>query len=236
MLSGLKKNSPVLYARKLHKAFHDRPVLQGLDLEARQGELTVLLGPSGCGKTTLLRCLAGLERPDSGNLSVQGRVGMVFQGFHLFPHLDVLENLARAPRVVLGLGRAEAEARARGLLEKVGLASHARHHPLQLSGGQQQRAAIARSLAMAPRVMLYDEPTSALDPSLTRRLSNLLQELRAEGLCQIVVTHDLRFARSCADQVAYLEEGRILELSPANSFFKSPRHPKAKKFLRHAHA
>lgn len=219
--------------RNLHKSFHAVPVLRGVDLCVEKGGLTVILGPSGCGKSTLLRCLNGLEKPDQGRVEVTGRVGMVFQGFHLFPHLSVLENLCLAPRVVDRLSHREARLRAMDLLARVGLSSHAHHYPSQLSGGQQQRAAIARSLAMSPQVICFDEPTSALDPGLAGEVLEAMRSLQAEGMTLLVVTHDLRYARRCAGHVAYMEEGRIVESAPSRKFFARPAHAGARRFLSH---
>jgi polar amino acid transport system ATP-binding protein len=249
----MNKASPSISVSDLHKSFHGTEVLRGVDLEVRPHELTVVLGPSGCGKSTLLRCLNGLELLDRGKIQIAGltlepgpravlehqaaqvrsRVGMVFQSFHLFPHLTVLENLSLAPRVVGKKGREESEALSFSLLAKVGLSRHARHHPHQLSGGQQQRAAIARSLAMSPQVLLLDEPTSALDPSLAFEVLAVMKDLHAEGMTQVLITHDLRFARKFADRVAFMVQGKIVEHSSAKTFFSRPRHPQARAFLKH---
>jgi polar amino acid transport system ATP-binding protein len=240
----------------LRKSFAGHAVLRGVDLAVADRELTVLIGPSGCGKSTLLRCLNGLEAADAGRIRVddiaieraagkdpgaefaarthqlRGRVGLVFQAFNLFPHMTTLENVARPTTIVRGVPREEARSRARALLEKVGLGDHAEHYPRQLSGGQQQRAAIARALAMQPRVMLYDEPTSALDPELAEEVLNVMRSLNAEGITQIVVTHEMRFARDVADKVAFLTGGEIVEEGPPERIFAAPADPRTRQFLR----
>ncbi len=213
----------------LKKSFQGNPVLQGVDLVVDASQLTVLIGPSGCGKSTLLRCLNGLETFDEGSISVSGisfhrvpgrpqadaeflkishqlraMMGMVFQSFNLFPHMTTVDNVARPPSIVKGVPPREARANAHRLLEKVGLKDKAELYPAQLSGGQQQRAAIARALAMKPKVLLYDEPTSALDPALVDEVLDVMKELDAEGITQIVVTHEMRFARDVAEKIVFL--------------------------------
>jgi polar amino acid transport system ATP-binding protein len=217
----------VIRAEGLTKRLGDRAVLAGLDLEIARGELFCLVGGSGSGKTTLLRCLGGLEPIDAGRILVgdaaiqagsngealrllRRRVGMVFQEFHLFPHRTALDNVALAPVVVLHEPRPSAEERARVLLERVGLDGLSARYPSALSGGQKQRVAIARALAMRPEVLLYDEPTSALDPALIGEVAALMASLRADGLTQVVVTHEMRFAREVADRAGFLEGGRIV--------------------------
>lgn len=220
----------------LHKSYQNTPVLKGIDLKIKDRETVVLIGRSGCGKSTLLRCINNLETFDQGKITVgdiqlerplsssdtergfqkkanhlRAQAGMVFQSFNLFPHLTVLENLTLAPQVVKETPREEAEATALALLEKVGLASHAHHSPSQLSGGQSQRAAIARALAMSPQAMLYDEPTSALDPGLVDEVLDVMKKLSEEGMTQIVVTHEMRFAKDVADRVVYIEDGLVVE-------------------------
>jgi ABC-type polar amino acid transport system ATPase subunit len=233
------------------------PVLRGATMRVRKGELAVLIGPSGCGKTTLLRCFNGLERFDTGDLVVAGvhvdgmdrapghsgaarreirdlrqKVGFVFQQFNLFPHLDALENICLAPLKVRGRSRAEAVDTAMRLLKKVGLEEKSKSYPEQLSGGQQQRVAIARSLAMEPEVMLYDEPTSALDPSMRDEVLNVMRDLRAEGITQVVVTHEMGFAREGADTVSFTLGGRIHESGTPAEIFGSPRTEEARSFLK----
>jgi polar amino acid transport system ATP-binding protein len=233
------------------------PVLVGASLSVNEGELVVLIGPSGCGKTTLLRCMNGLERFDTGHLTVAGmevegtsqapdrsakakdeirelrkRVGFVFQQFNLFPHLDVLANVTLAPVKVRGAARENAEERGLELLRKLGLEAKAHAFPEQLSGGQQQRVAIARSLAMEPRVMLYDEPTSALDPSMRDEVLKVMKELRAEKITQVVVTHEMGFAREAADTVFFTLGGRIHEHGAPAKIFQSPEKPETREFLK----
>ena len=216
-----------------------------------------MIGPSGCGKSTFLRCLNCLEIFDRGKISIgdislerssphapldrrfQAKarmlrlsVGIVFQSFNLFPHLTVLENVMKAPTVVKGLPKREVEVTARTLLGKVGLETHVHHYPSQLSGGQQQRAAIARALAMAPKVMLYDEPTSALDPGLVDEVLQVMKRLDEDGMTQIVVTHEMRFARDVADTIVYVEDGQIVEISSPVQIFSAPNDERTKRFLR----
>jgi ABC-type polar amino acid transport system ATPase subunit len=219
----------------LHKAFQGRPVLKGVSLSFAPGRLSVLIGRSGSGKSTLLRCFNGLERPDAGHLSSHARMGMVFQQFHLFPHLDILDNLLLAPRVAQGRrddGALRAECLA--LLAKVGLDGHARHYPSQLSGGQQQRAAIARAPACRPEVLLYDEPTSSLDPHLAEEVLQVMARLRRDGLTQVLVTHELDFARRYADHVVFLEDGVVVEQGPPKALFGRPQDARTRRFLKGA--
>ncbi len=241
---------------KAFKKFHGRNVVEDISLQVEPGDLVALIGPSGCGKSTLLRCMNGLETLDGGSMQILGtqlrspaelgegefhkraqairqQVGMVFQSFNLFPHLTILENLLMAPMVVRKAGREEAESIARALLVKVGLAEKAEQYPNELSGGQQQRAAIARALAMAPKLMLYDEPTSALDPTLVHEVLRVMKQLDVEGMTQIVVTHEMKFARDVADRIVYLENGRIVEMGPPEKIFTNPEHESTRNFLRH---
>jgi ABC-type polar amino acid transport system ATPase subunit len=220
--------------------------LDGASLTVRQGEVVCLIGPSGSGKSTLLRTFNGLEAIDGGRLWVEGaplppggaalnrlrtRVGMVFQQFNLFPHLSALHNLMLAPCKVLGLTPVEAEARARALLAKVGLAEKADARPGQLSGGQQQRVAIARALAMQPDIMLFDEPTSALDPEMVGEVLDVMKALAREGMSMCVVTHEMGFARAVAHRVAFMDAGRVeFEAAPA-PFFTASGHPRLQRFL-----
>jgi polar amino acid transport system ATP-binding protein len=241
----------------VHKSFGDNEILKGIDLQVRQGEVVCLLGPSGSGKSTLLRCINGLVMPDKGHVSVGGtligrkaqngklhdlngreaagqreRIGMVFQQFNLFPHLDVWENLMLGPRAHRRGGKAELEEKARHLLAKVGLASRASAYPSQLSGGQQQRVAIARALMMAPDLMLFDEPTSALDPELVGEVLDTMRSLAQEGMTMIVVTHEMAFARQVADRVVFMADGRVVEDTAPALFFDSPETERARAFLR----
>ena len=239
----------------LWKSFNGAPVLRNISLDVQASELVVIIGPSGCGKSTLLRCLNGLELFDSGKVSIgsialerhegskardlnsrlrslREEVGMVFQSFNLFPHLTLIQNVTKAPVVVKGMDRKSAEAKAKELLEKVGLSDRIDYYPSQLSGGQQQRAAIARALMMSPRVMLYDEPTSALDPSLVNEVLQIMRKLDEDGLTQIVVTHEMRFARDAADRIVFLSEGEVVESASPRDFFTSPKDPRAREFIR----
>ena len=236
------------------KRFGALEVLRGIDLEVRAGEVLALVGPSGGGKSTLLRLLNGLEIRDGGSLEVLGtdvplggpaadpngafwrplrrRIGFVFQAFHLYPHRTALENVALAPQKVAGLPREEARARARALLERVGLSSKVDARPRTLSGGQQQRVAIARALAMDPDLLLCDEPTSALDPETTGEVLDVLRDLaQTHERTLMIVTHELAFAREAADRVAFLEQGTLLELGPAAEVLERPQHPRTRAFL-----
>jgi polar amino acid transport system ATP-binding protein len=238
----------------LVKAFGSHRVLDGLDLRIPRGALVVLIGPSGCGKTTLLRCLNGLETFDAGRLtiagvdverprhagaeldglvhSIRGRVGIVFQAFNLFPHRTVLDNVTLAPRLVKGEGREAAERRAMEMLGVVGLREKAADYPAAISGGQQQRVAIARGMAMEPEVMLYDEPTSALDPERVDEVLDVMEALKAKGITQVVVTHEMAFAREAADLVCFLDGGRIVEQGPPAAVLTRPAEPRTQAFLR----
>ncbi len=222
--------------------------LRGVSMEVAPGEKRVIVGPSGCGKSTLLRCVNLLEVPDAGTVEVGGvlvngpgaatdlhraRTGMVFQRFHLFPHLTALENVALAPRVVLGLGEEEARERARSMLERVGLADRAGEWPLRLSGGQQQRVAIARALAMEPRAMLFDEVTSALDPELVQEVLAVMRDLAASGMTMMIVTHEMRFAREVGTILTFMDAGRIVEEGPPAEVLDHPREPRTRAFLRY---
>ncbi len=235
----------------VHKRFGDQPVLCGINLEVAKGEVSVLLGPSGCGKSTLLRTINGLESFDRGSVSVDGlvleaapsarrdqvvsqirrRVGMVFQQFHLFPHLTVLQNIMEAPTQVLRQRRSEAEERAWQLLDRVGLRDKAYAFPTTLSGGQQQRAAIARALAMSPDVLLFDEPTSALDPQMTWEVVQVISDLASSGQTMLIVTHAMQFAKQVAHQVHVMHAGRIIESGPAEQVFQHPQHEWTRHFL-----
>ncbi|MFH8626151.1 amino acid ABC transporter ATP-binding protein [Streptomyces vietnamensis] len=242
--------------RAVHKRFGALHVLRGIDLDVRAGEVTVVLGPSGSGKSTLLRTINHLEKVDSGTVGVDGvlvgyrrsgnklyelrereilkqrtRIGFVFQNFHLFPHLTVLENIVEAPVSALKRPRKEAEATALALLERVGLADKAAAYPKQLSGGQQQRVAIARALALEPSLLLFDEPTSALDPELVGEVLDVIKDLAASGTTMIVVTHEIGFAREVADTVVFMDEGRIVEQGSPAEVFDSPRHERTRAFL-----
>ena len=247
--------NPLISVENLQKSYGDAVALTGISFEVQASELTAIIGPSGCGKSTLLRCLNGLELFDSGAIRIaeitlerhneqrtrdlssrlrqlREEVGMVFQSFNLFPHLTVLENTTLAPVVVKKIDRKTAEHEARELLAKVGLSDRVDYYPSQLSGGQQQRAAIARALAMAPKVMLYDEPTSALDPSLVGEVLSIMRQLDDEGMTQIVVTHEMRFARDAADKIIVLDKGSIIEEDSPDVIFSAPRDERTREFLR----
>jgi ABC-type polar amino acid transport system ATPase subunit len=237
---------PMVRVEKVNKAFGATPILRDISMEVMPGEVVVLIGASGSGKTTLLRCINRLETIDSGRIWVDGvllpdteaelnrkrsEIGMVFQRFNLFPHLTALQNVALAPMTVKNIGRTEAEALGRKLLEKVGLADKVGAYPSRLSGGQQQRIAIARALAMNPKLMLFDEPTSALDPELVGEVLDTMKRLSDEGMTMIVVTHVMGFAREVADRICFLEGGTILEQGTPEEIFGRPRHERTRAFL-----
>lgn len=239
-------DGPALRARGVSKRFGNLVVVDALDLDVAVSEVVVMLGPSGSGKSTLLRCFNGLERVDAGVIEVAGvrldpacdtihavraKVGMVFQQFNLFPHLNALDNVALAPRIVLKLSKEQAMSQARQRLERVGLGAKLDAYPAELSGGQQQRVAIARALAMDPQVMLFDEPTSALDPEMIGEVLAVMRDLAESGMTMIVVSHEIGFAREVAHRVIFLDEGRILESGPPAQVLSAPRHPRAKEFF-----
>lgn len=248
---------PILAAQDIVKSFDETTILRGISLSIAEGDLVSIIGPSGCGKSTFLRCLNFLEIPDSGSVTIDGitinlteadqqwdgataaqaralrtRVGMVFQSFNLFPHKTLLENVMLAPMVVKREGRSSVEERALELLKKVRLGDLAQRYPSQLSGGQQQRAAIARALAMAPKVMLYDEPTSALDPELVDEVLQVMRDLDKEGMTQIVVTHEMRFARDASDYIVFMQGGEIVEIADDDEIFQNPKDTRTRQFLR----
>lgn len=239
--------APVLEARDLVKRFGSLAALDGVSLAIRPGTATAILGPSGSGKSTLLRCLNFLVRPDEGEVRLDGvlsdldhpptldahraRVGMVFQQFHLFPHLNVWQNVALAPRVVRRVSASDARALAARQLARVGLSDKLDAHPGELSGGQQQRAAIARALAMEPAVLLFDEPTSALDPELTGEVLAVMRQLAAEHTTMVVVTHDVAFARAAAHEVVFMDAGKIIERGPPSQVIDAPQTDRARRFF-----
>jgi glutamate transport system ATP-binding protein len=238
--------TPLVVVDKVNKSFGDLHVLKDVDLTVDRGEVVVVIGPSGSGKSTLCRCINRLEPVDSGRITIDGvplpeegkalaklraDVGMVFQSFNLFAHKTVLQNVTLGPTKVRGLGKKEANERGMHLLERVGIAEKADRVPAELSGGQQQRAAIARALAMEPKVLLFDEPTSALDPEMIKEVLDVMVELASEGKTMIVVSHEMGFARSAAQQVVFMDGGRVLETAPPEEFFGSPKTDRAKDFL-----
>ncbi len=247
---------PMVEAQKVRKSFGRLEVLKGVDLVVPRGSVTCLIGPSGSGKSTLLRCVNHLEKVTAGRLYVDGDligyreregvlheiserdaakqradIGMVFQSFNLFPHRTVLGNIVEAPVHVKGIPAKKAEDRAMELLQMVGLAHKADAYPVQLSGGQQQRVAIARALAMDPKLMLFDEPTSALDPELVGEVLNVMRGLAEQGMTMIVVTHEMGFAREVADQVAFMEDGRIVELGTPAEVLDNPANQRTRDFM-----
>ncbi len=240
---------PIIDVQSIDKFFYTPERLQALNrvsCSVAPGEVVVIIGPSGSGKSTFLRCLNRLEYADSGHIIIDGvdildpkcdinairaEVGMVFQSFNLFPHKTVLENLTMAQMTVRGRSRQEAEAKGMALLEKVGIAEKFAVKPDQLSGGQQQRVAIARSLAMDPKIMLFDEPTSALDPEMVGEVLDVMKNLAREGMTMVVVTHEMGFAREVADRVLFMDKGEILEQGAPEHFFTAPTHERTKEFL-----
>lgn len=222
------------------KWFGTFQALKGIELSVDAGEIVVICGPSGSGKSTLIRCINGLESYDSGAIHVsgsrdltrlKGKVGMVFQHFHLFPHLTVLENLTLAPMRTLKLSKQAAHERAMHFLQRVHIAEQADKYPVQLSGGQQQRVAIARSLCMKPEIMLFDEPTSALDPEMINEVLDVMVELAHDGMTMLCVTHEMGFAKKVADRVVFMDEGEIIETAPPQELFSAPRHERTQAFL-----
>ena len=243
----------MLSINNLHKSFGDHEVLKGIDLRINKGEVIVLLGASGSGKTTLLRCLNVLETPDAGTLTfddgslsidfslpltkekiqaLRKKSGMVFQNYNLFPHKTALENITEGLIVVQKMPKAEAEQKARHLLERVELADKANFYPFQLSGGQQQRIGIARALAIEPQLVLFDEPTSALDPELVQGMLALMKSLASEGWTMVIVTHEIQFAREVADQVILMGDGKIIEQGTPEQLFEHSTNPRTNAFLR----
>ncbi len=233
--------------QSLSKCFGKLVVLKDINFRVREGECVAIIGPSGTGKSVFLRSIALLETPESGSICIRGtditkqsvdinkireKMGMVYQGFHLFSHLNVLENITLAPRKVRNKSKKEAEQKARELLALVGLSEKAESYPHQISGGQQQRIAIARCLAMEPAIMLFDEPTSALDPTMTREVLAIMRKLTKMGLTMIIVTHEMSFAREVADRVVYMDEGGIYEEGTPDEIFDHPRKEKTKAFIR----
>lgn len=238
--------APIIELRHVDKHFGDLHVLRDVNLSVGKGEVVVVIGPSGSGKSTLCRAINRLETIDSGEILIEGKplpeegrelaamraeLGMVFQSFNLFAHMSILQNVTLGPVEVLGLSKPEAEKRAMELLERVGVASQANKVPAQLSGGQQQRVAIARSLAMHPKAMLFDEPTSALDPEMINEVLDVMVDLARQGMTMIVVTHEMNFARRVADRVVFMADGAIVEEGAPDAFFDHPQSQRARDFL-----
>jgi len=244
---GMTNTAPIIELRQVEKFYGQFQALKDINLKAMPGERMVVCGPSGSGKSTLIRCINRLEEHSAGQIIVDGmelsedtrnirairmEVGMVFQQFNLFPHLTVLENLTLGPMRVRKLSKAEARSRALTYLERVRIPEQAHKYPAQLSGGQQQRVAIARSLCMEPRIMLFDEPTSALDPEMINEVLDVMVELaQTTGMTMIVVTHEMGFARKVADTMVFMESGAIVETAPPETFFTSPRSERCRAFL-----
>ena len=236
----------MLSVQELHKSFDGVEVLRGVSAEIDKGDVVCIIGPSGSGKSTFLRCLNRMEQPDSGKIILDGveltakkvdldrqrqKMGMVFQQFNLFPNMTVLRNLTLAPTLLKKTPRAEAEAKAMELLERVGLADRAGEYPGRLSGGQKQRIAIVRALCMEPEVMLFDEPTSALDPEMVGEVLDVMKKLAENGMTMVVVTHEMGFAREVADRVLFMDEGQIVEENTPEALFGSPQSPRLQSFL-----
>ena len=236
----------MIRVNNLHKSFEKNEVLKGINEHIEKGEVVVVIGPSGSGKSTFLRCLNLLEVPTSGEIIFEGKnitdkkvdinkirekMGMVFQQFNLFPHKTVLDNLTIAPIKVKGVSKADAEKKAKELLDRVGLLNKADAYPSSLSGGQKQRIAIARALAMDPDVMLFDEPTSALDPEMVGEVLNVMKELAKEGMTMVVVTHEMGFAREVGDRILFMDNGKIVEEGSPEEIFSNPKNPRTIDFL-----
>ena len=237
---------PMVDVRSVVKSFGSLRVLNDVSMRVDRGQVVVIIGPSGSGKSTLLRCINRLETVDSGEIEVDGRslkdpkldvndlrrhIGVVFQAFNLFPHCSLHDNLTLAPRWARKMSRADAEVRARQLLDKVGIPEKAAARPTQLSGGQQQRVAIARALCMEPDLMLFDEPTSALDPEMIKEVLDVMRDLAAEGMTMVVVSHEMGFAREVADRVVFMDHGEVVEAGTPAQCFGSPEQERTKRFL-----
>ena len=241
----MTKPGDAIEIRRLNKWYGDYQALKGIDLNVAHGERIVVCGPSGSGKSTLIRCVNSLEEHDSGRIVVDGiemidndsinairsEVGMVFQQFNLFPHLSILQNLTLGPMKARGMSKADADARAMEYLERVRIPDQAHKKPSELSGGQQQRVAIARSLCMEPKIMLFDEPTSALDPEMISEVLEVIVDLAEEGMTMIVVTHEMGFARRAADRMVFMDHGEVIETGTPIEFFEAPKTERCKQFL-----
>nr|WP_324187409.1 amino acid ABC transporter ATP-binding protein [Vibrio hibernica] len=232
----------VIQFNQVNKFYGDFQALTDINLQVTKGEKLVICGPSGSGKSTLIRCINNLESIQSGDLRVfgqqvtpkqqwQGQIGMVFQHFHLFPHLTITENLILSPIKTLKLSKSDALERAMHYLERVNIAEQANKYPSQLSGGQQQRVAIARSLCMQPEILLFDEPTSALDPEMISEVLDVMSQLAQDGMTMVCVTHEMGFAKKVADRVVFMDQGKIVEIAPPMTFFGQPKHQRTQNFL-----
>ena len=249
-MSGTNRNLdfgiPTLELRGLYKSFGELEVLKGIDLEVAKSELVFVIGPSGSGKSTMLRCCNRLEKPNAGEILLEGnvitgatvdlntlrqRIGMVFQAFNLYPHLSARKNVSLALRKVRGLRNKHADNIALAALDRVGLSNKANSYPSELSGGQQQRVAIARALALEPQVMLFDEPTSALDPELVGDVLEVMRDMKSDGITMLVVSHEMNFARDAADRIIFMDQGKIVEQGPPNEIFEAPRNKRTQTFL-----
>ncbi len=244
--SDAQSDDPIISCKDVNKWYGEFHVLRDITVDVAQREVVVVIGPSGSGKSTFIRCINRLEEHQAGQIVVDGielgndmrniaairrEIGMVFQQFNLFPHKTVAENITLAPMKVRGWSKDKAEAKAKELLERVGIPEQANKYPGQLSGGQQQRVAIARALAMEPKIMLFDEPTSALDPEMIKEVLDVMKELALSGMTMICVTHEMGFAREVADRVIFFDQGRIIEQGTPEYFFESAQHPRTKLFL-----
>ena len=245
-MSGNEKREPLIQVQNLGKSFGKIDVLKDITVDIYKGDVVFVVGPSGSGKSTFLRCLKRLEEPTKGHIYFEGtditdpktdidkhrqKMGMVFQQFNLFPHMDIMKNLILAPMKLQGKSQQEAEAEAMRLLERVGLADRAHAYPSQLSGGQKQRIAIVRALCMKPDVMLFDEPTSALDPEMVGEVLNVMRDLAAEKMTMVVVTHEMGFAREVATRVMFMDGGYFMEEAAPEEFFSNPKNERLKSFL-----
>jgi polar amino acid transport system ATP-binding protein len=252
----MSDSEPLIRVKGLSKYYGEYPILRDVNLNIESGDLVSIIGPSGCGKSTLLRCLNCLETLDEGEISISGisisselaltdegtfyrrahqlrqSIGMVFQSFNLFPHKTLLENIMLAPMVVKGQTRELSRKQGMELLEKVGLTNFYNRHPWSISGGQKQRVAIARALAMNPILMLYDEPTSALDPEMVEEVLQVMRDLDRDGMTQVIVSHEMKFARDASDYIIYIEGGQIVEISDEDEIFISPKDERTKRFLK----
>mgnify|MGYP005901615363 FL=1 len=245
-MSGNEKREPLIQVQNLGKSFGNIEVLKDITVDIYKGDVVFVVGPSGSGKSTFLHCLNRLEEPTKGHIYFEGtditdpktdidkhrqKMGMVFQQFNLFPHMDIMKNLTLAPMKLQGKSQQEAEAEAMRLLERVGLADRAHAYPSQLSGGQKQRIAIVRALCMKPDVMLFDEPTSALDPEMVGEVLNVMRDLAAEKMTMVVVTHEMGFAREVATRVMFMDGGYFMEEAAPEEFFSNPKNERLKSFL-----